>query len=277
MMTARSRRRRSFGVAAASVAVATALPASAADPPDPEHDPAHESTTPDSQTLARLWVGVSGALDFVYLPAGTDVCRLGANGQPATSPHYNCIGPSGSDFPSPVENAQLTVAGQAGRVGGGFGPGDVRVMLAVDYAATANILAGVRLGYVLNAYPGEAAVTEGHALGFKLHAEVRGMYVFGHRPLTHEGFAPLILVGGGVSEFDGHSTSSVTFDHIVGEQPVVAWFTDAPAFFVLGGGVRYQFSPRVAFMAIARFNGAVGGNGFLPTYGPELTVQYGLF
>jgi hypothetical protein len=272
MRPLRSRSNRVLSVGAVAIAVTKALPAWA----DPT-DHAREDAAPEVEPYAHLWVGVSGALDFVYLPTGVDACLLASNGQAANSPHYNCTTPTGADFPTPAEKANSPVAGHAGLVGPGIQPGDVRVMFAADYAATANLLVGLRLGYVLNAYPGEAAVSEGHALGPKLHAEVRGTYIFGRRPLAHLGFAPLIFLGGGVSEFDGHAQTSVTLDHIVGEQPVVAWLTEGPFFFTVGGGVRYQFSPRVAVMATGRFNGALSGNGFLPTYGPEITIQCGLF
>jgi hypothetical protein len=227
--------------------------------------------------FARIWVGVSGAIDVVLLPSATDVCKLSAKAGPINSPGYYCTNPTdGSDFPSratPDQNNQLR--GDAGHVDGGFHIGNVRVMLAADYAVTANILAGARLGYVLDAYPGTAAVQAGRALRPKIHVEVRGTYVFGNHPLSQEGFAPMAFAGAGVSQFDAHITSAVTLDNVVGQQPVDVWLTNAPVFVVLGGGVRYQFSPRVAFTAAARWNLVFGGNGVLLTYGPELGVAYG--
>ena len=67
-------------------------------------------------------------------------------------------------------------------------PGDVRVMLAVDYALRPSLLAGGRLGYVLNSYTGNAAVENNRALGPKIHVEVRATYLFGRDPLAHTGF-----------------------------------------------------------------------------------------
>ncbi len=228
----------------------------------------------ESEEYARFWVGVSGAVDFVHLPAASDVCKDAATGRPANGSGYYCTS-GDSDFPSSSQNMHLTVPGEAGRVGAGFGPGDVRLMLAADYAFTPNVLAGARLGYVFNAYPGSSAVSDGRALGFKVHAELRASYLFGHNPLGHEGFAPMVFAGGGVSQFDGHTTTSVMLDNATGQVPVTAWITNAPFFFVIGGGVRYQFSSRVAFTAAVRFNGAIGGGGFLPTFGPEIALQYG--
>jgi hypothetical protein len=148
-------------------------------------------------------------------------------------------------------------------------------MASLDYALSASFLLGARLGYVFNAYPGEAAVSTGHALGPKVHAEARATYLFGQEPLAHTGFAPMVFVGTGISEFDTHVSSTVTLDNVAGQQPVNIWVTDAPFFVALGGGVRYQFSLRAAFTAAARLNAVIGGNGFTTTYGPEVGVLYG--
>jgi hypothetical protein len=236
---------------------------------------AADALRPEAEGYARLWIGVSGTVDLVHLPAATDACKDTAAGHPASSAGYYCTAPDGSDFPSSGQNLHLSIPGDAGQVGSSIVPGDVRLLLAADYALTPNLLGGLRLGYVFNAYPGSAAVADHHALGPKVHAELRAAYVFGRNPLGHEGFAPMVFLGGGVSQFDGHTTTAVTFDNAVGQEPVTAWLTNAPFFFAVGGGARYQFSSRIAFSAAARFNGAIGGGGFLPTLGPEIAVQYG--
>jgi hypothetical protein len=144
-------------------------------------------------------------------------------------------------------------------------------MFSFDYAFTPSFLLGARLGYVANAYTGQAAVKDGHAFSADIDFEARGTYLFGDRPLANVGFSPMIFAGAGVSEFDGHTTTIVT---LVSQQPANAWITDGPFFIVLGGGARYAFSPRAAFSLALRVNGAVG-NGFLATYGPEVGIQYG--
>jgi hypothetical protein len=249
-----------------------------------------EDNTPDTEAetekaqeepgkgYARVWVGIAGSLDLLQLPAGDDLCKLSNTAAPLNSANYYCTNPDGTDFPSranPIQNNHLSVRGQAGHLDGGLQPGDVRVMLLFDYALTANFLAGGRLGYVLNGYTGNAAVKDGRSFGPKVHLEARATYVLGHEPLGHAGFAPMGFVGLGVSEFDGHSTSVVTLDNVAGQQPVNIWLTDGPFFLTFGLGARYQFSPRAAFTAAARLNAAMGGNGFLPTYGPEIGIQYG--
>jgi hypothetical protein len=223
-------------------------------------------------------VGASLAIDFLQLPSGDDLCRLTPAAQPANPANYYCTLPDGSDFPARnaaggMENGSL-VPGQAGHVDGGIGSGNVRAILSIEYAPLPNLLVGGRVGYVFNTYTGTSARTDGRASG-PLHLEIRGTYLFGRIPLRQTGFAPMAFAGGGFSEFDRHTTASVSLRNLAGQQPVNVWLTDGPFFAVLGGGVRYSFSPRAAFTGALRLNGAFGSNGLLFTYGPEIGMAYG--
>jgi hypothetical protein len=222
-------------------------------------------------TYVHLWFGLVGALDFISMPSGQDVCKLISPTQPVNPANYYCTNPDGSDFPSGGSQNSLLQGGQAGSVPGGLQPGNVRVMLAFDYALSPAFLVGGRLGYVLNAYTGKAASTAGRAFGTDLDIEARATYLLGHEPLANVGFAPMGFAGLGLAEFDGHTTTIVT---LTTQQPVNAWKTDGPFFFELGAGARYAFSLRAAFTLAARLN-LVPGNGFLATYGPEFGIQYG--
>jgi len=222
-------------------------------------------------------------IDFLSLPAAADACALNTQtAAPVNSAGYHCTNPDGSDFPSRVSGAQNAslIPNQAGNVAGGLHPGDLRALLAVDYALSPAILLGARLGYVINTYPtGDAAVHEHHAFGSRVHFEARGTYVFGDAPLTHEGFAPTVFVAAGMAEFDGHVATIASMNQkgstVPYSQPVNAWLTNGPWFLALGGGARYQLSPRAAFNALIRANAAFGG-GALLTFGPEIAFQYGL-
>jgi hypothetical protein len=232
---------------------------------------------------ARWWIGVAGAVDFLSLPGGNNLCALTSSATPANASGYYCTNPNGSDFPNRTDSSQnaALIPGQAGQVAGGLHAGDLRALIAVDYALSPEILVGARIGYVLNSYPsGGAAVVDHHAFGPKVHAEARGTYVFGDDPLAHEGFAPTVFVSGGVAEFDGHSTSIVSMSPKAStlpiSQPVNIWITSGPWFLAFGGGARYQFSARAAFNAALRVNVAVGGLGALLSFGPEIAFQYGL-
>jgi hypothetical protein len=262
-------------------------PRTATRTPRHEAEAEAEEAAPEAHgepTFARWWIGVAGSVEFLSLPAGNDLCRLTSSGAPANASAYYCTIPNGSDFPlrtsaGPAQNSAL-VAGKAGQMAGGVVPGDLRAMIAVDYAVTSSLLVGGRLGYVLNSYPaGGAAVTDHRALGVKVHVEARGTYVFGDDPLTRPGFAPMVFAAVGVSEFDGHAASFITVNTTAGHpavnEPVNVWLTNGPWFLAVGGGARYQFSQRAAFTAAARVNAVFGGVGALFTYGPEIGFQYG--
>ncbi len=262
--------------AAAAAPSAPAAPEANPSPPPLPDDTVAESPT-DAPRYEHFWIGVAGALDVMVFPAGTNLCKLSPQAVPANSANVYCTNPDGTDFPSRVTPAQneALVAGQSGAVNGGLQLGDVRAMLAVDYAFSAAWLLGVRIGYVLNTYPGTAAVADGRAYSHPLHAEVRVTHLFGPEPLAHVGFAPMMFFAGGMSEFDGHLASDATLNGVVGSQRVNVWVTDGPWFVTVGGGIRYQFSLRAALTAALRLNASFPGNGVLPTAGPEVGFQYG--
>jgi hypothetical protein len=231
-------------------------------------------TTPDHRGFARIWIGVSAAEDFTVLPAGNDVCSRTATGQNAgapSDPNWACTGdtPEGVDFPTQIENPTL-VPGKAGNVTSGLQPANVRVKVSIDYAVTQNLLVGAAVGYVAGAYQGNVQV---HFP--PVHLEVRGTWVFGAEPLSHAGFAPFLLVAGGLAEYDANLTILVSQSTFVGQRPVDAWHVGGPGFIAVGGGARYAFSPRAAFCLGARATIGFGTSTF-PAFGPELTFQVGL-
>ncbi len=224
----------------------------------------------------RFWFGAAGSIDITVLSGGHDVCLLTSQAKPANSQDYYCTTPSGADFPtraSPVENNTL-VKGQAGQAAGGLEPGNVRVLLSFDYAASTHLLLGSRFGLVVNGYPGASVARDGRGFGPPVHLELRGTFLFGDRPLAHSGFAPLVFLSGGLGEFDASVSVRVIVSNVPGSRPMVAWQTGGPGFAALGGGFRYAFSPRVAFSAALKVTTAFGG-GFLPTVAPEVGLQYG--
>jgi hypothetical protein len=224
----------------------------------------------------RFWFGVSASVDLTVVPSGNDVCLLNAQATPANSEGYYCTTPQGADFPTragPVENGTL-IKGRAGQAQGGLESGDVRLLFSFDYAASTHLLLGGRFGLVLNGYPGQSVAHDGRGLGPPIHLELRGTFLFGDRPLVHSGFAPLVFLGAGIGEFDASTSVGVIVNNVPGVRPMVAWKTGGPGFAALGGGVRYAFSPRVAFSAAIKFTTAFGGALF-PTVGPEVGLAYG--
>lgn len=227
--------------------------------------------------FARVWFGVAGSIDFVPMPSGNDVCLLTPSAVPANSSNFYCTTPDGNDFPNrttPTENGTLT-AGNAGTVSSGIATGNVRVMATLDYAISQHILAGVRVGYVFDTYPGQAAKSEGHSFFAPIHLEARATYLFGADPLQRTGFRPLVLFAAGLSEFDADQTVLVQQTGIAGSRPIQAWHFGGPFFLAAGAGVRYAFSPYHAFIAALKLEGAIGSSGFMPVVSPELGVQIG--
>jgi hypothetical protein len=229
--------------------------------------------------FARIWIGASGSVDALTMPSANDVCLRNAQGQPVNSAHYYCTDPNAGDYPKNTTQNSYLSPGSAGHADGGIHSGDVRALLMVDYAATGNLLVGVRFGYVLQRYPGSAAVSDGRAFGLPLHFEGRVTYVFGEDPLVRSGFAPYGFAALGVAPFDASQTVMITESSangpVAGQRPLLAWVTGGPFFIAAGGGARYAFSARAAFLMGLKLTGAIGGSGLLPTVEPELGVQLG--
>jgi hypothetical protein len=266
-------------------------------------DTAHGEGSESSAKPRRIWLGFAGSIEFLHLPGGNNLCRLDPNSSslaPLNSANYYCTSTDGSDFPSRVRSVpsgsnvvlnDYEVPGKAGNLGDSYPLGDVRVLFALDVALSNNFLIGVRAGAVFRAYPGgqpaaspdqttNAAVKDGRAspLGL-LHLEGRLTYVFGNEALAHAGLHPMVFAAGGVSEFDAYGSDVATVMYPSGATSsgtVNIWRTDGPGFAALGLGLRWALSERLAATLAARGNLAIGGNGLLPTVGPELGVQYGL-
>jgi hypothetical protein len=232
-----------------------------------------------TKRTSRFWVGLSGTIEFLSLPSGSDLCKLNADGKPANPSNLYCTTPDGTDFPSRASPQQSNslVAGKAGQSGGGLHAGDFRLMLTADYALLPSLLVGGRLGYTFGTYPGQFASHDGRAFGSTLYVEARATYLFGDSPLSREGWVPIAFAGTGLGEFDGSSSSTATYVTPAGmnfTQPVNIWKTDGPWFLDVGGGARYQLPIGVAVTGALRINLVAGAGGVLVTLGPELGAQY---
>ncbi len=250
----------------------------------------------------RWWAGIGADLEFVSVPANSnDVCALDPNSAlPTNSDNLYCTDKAGGDFPTrstKAQNAQLCTAAAVangecpadggGKSAGGLVRGNLRVMASLDYAVTQNVLLGARLGVTLFNYQGQAASNDGRAFGSRFFGEARGTYVWGDG-VGGLGFRPLAMVGGGVGEFDGHVTSGVAYCNAPLQKGVPCqsyssfttgsvnvWKTAGPGFAMLGGGVRWNATDSIALTGAIRLNIAFGSGGVLPTFGPELSAQYG--
>jgi hypothetical protein len=268
----------------------------------------------------RFWVGLGVEQEFVSVPSGTDLCVLdGVSALPANSHNMYCTAQNGTDFPqrSPqgaAQNAAVcspasppgTCPGDAGGTsGGGVVPGDLRLMASFDYAFTANLMAGARVGATFFKYEGQNAVTDNRAFGSRLYADVRGTWVFGQDALAQKGFKPIVQAGFGIGAVDGHTSSFIglcapngqslgsdgqsTNTAAMGQcksgsQPnytkpqggtVYIWEVNGPFFMLVAGGVRWAITDSIAFTGLVRVNFSFGNSGLLPTFGPEIGAAYG--
>ncbi len=228
--------------------------------------------------FARVWIGVSGAVDFTVVPSGLDVCKRNSDATGTqTDPNWACttdtvegIAPPGSNFPLNGPENDSLASGKAGNVESGLEPANFRVKATIDFAVTQNLLIGAAIGYVAGTYPGSVAP---HFI--PLHLEARGTWVFGDNPLSRPGFSPFIQLAAGVGEYDSNITVTVQENGVAGARPVQAWHVGGPAFVAVGAGLRYTFSPRVGLLLSGRFTAAFG-SAFFPAFGPEVGLVFGL-
>jgi len=242
------------------------------------------------QPLRRWWIGAGLHFDFLTMPAGNDLCRLDPNtALPVNDKHVFCYAPDlGSDFPAhslagATQNNQLQ-PGTAGTSGGGIVLANLRVFASLDYAINANILLGVRGGYVLLRSPAVQAVADGYAFGSGIYFEARATGVIAKDALQKDGFAPVAFVGAGASAFDGHTSGTATLCPAAsascnGVKPtpvnVDMWWSNGPGFIDFGGGLRYAPAPQYGIIGAVRVNLSLGNNGLIPTVGPEISGQMG--
>jgi hypothetical protein len=221
---------------------------------------------------ARWWIGVAGSLDLTFPAGKSDVCaRTGG----VSTTGYWCTTPEGADFPASTSQNSALIAGRRGNPSSELTPGSVHIVATFDYAATTNLLVGVRFGYVANAYPGQAASTAGKTIATPIHAEVRGTWVFGDAPIARSGLAPYAFVAAGVARFDTPTTVMVSQTGVAGERAVRAWYVAGPVFGGFGGGARYALSPRVAFSTGLGLHAAIAPGAFGFAVSPEMNLQYG--
>jgi hypothetical protein len=221
---------------------------------------------------ARFWVGVAGSMDLTIPPSGNDVCAQNAG---VSTSGYWCTTPDGTDYPTNNGKTAPLTAGKGGVPSSELSPGSVHVTATLDYAATANLLLGARLGYVANAYPGQAASAAGKTVSAALHVEARATLVLGDEPLARSGLAPYAFLSAGVARFDTPTTVMVAENGVAGARAVRAWYVAGPVFGALGGGARYALSPRLAFSTGLGIDAAIGPGAFGVTVSPEMQLQYG--
>lgn len=216
--------------------------------------------------ISRLWIGAAGSVGMAFFGGGDNVCKVNSGGASVTG--WNCVTPDGPDFP--VNTAENDAVMRTRRVDAGASVAALRVMAAIDYAVTDNLLVGLRVGIVDGVYPGKRGW-----LPIPLHLEARVAWVFGDQPLARTGFAPTMMLGLGTSRIDANTDVQVQSANVPGTRTLTAWQVGGPFFAGAGGGVRYAFSPRVAFTTLLRLDAAFGGLVVVPAMSLEGGLQWG--
>jgi hypothetical protein len=257
--------------------VAPEAPAKPA-PPHPRERTNDEREPHREKPFRRMWVGLTGSIDFFAIPGSTDVCALDPATQgttPLTKGNpYQCVDVVTAQ-PFPADSTTNHAILQHGDlVQSGFAPGNRRVLVSFDYAVTPNLLVGARIGYAIPVAPSFVRTSPLQAL----HVEGRVTYLFGDDAVSQT-FAPMLFAATGLGEFDAFVEVPVFLNNgQPGTQEVAeqAWITAGPAFIAAGGGARLLLFDSFAATGALKFEGAFGGSAHaLFGAAPELGVQVG--
>jgi hypothetical protein len=233
----------------------------------------------------RIWIGLAVGLDLYFMPGATNVCRISdpTPPMPATGPivanpqGYQCADPSsGAAYPGADRGPQTRgfnaaiVPDKGDQVQGGVAHGPLTIMASFDYAVSANMLVGLRVGYELFTDP---LTTRAFA---PVHAEARFTYLIGSDAILKK-VAPMVFGGAGVGTFDAFVPVNVfATNSTTNPFSENAWNTAGPAFVTGGGGIRLGLSKTAAATGAIKLQGAFGGAaGFLFGFVPEVGVQLG--
>jgi hypothetical protein len=215
---------------------------------NPDEDGSSGMTGP----YKKIWVGINVAQDFAFV-GGDNVCTA----ESQANDNFACYYPNSTDVPYDPNHFGTKAVGA---IGTGSVAATTRFLLSVDYAFTANITAGARIGYAIRGGPPAgrqvtytqtdtvaSVVREGTPF-LPFHAEVRGTYWFGRNALARRGFRPYVAAGGGLAQVDAKVVVNTHEERTDGGQSgdfsADAWKKLGQGFVTLSGGVGYAFTPK---------------------------------
>lgn len=142
--------------------------------------PGDRATT--APTEPKLWIGVDGQMDFVFLGAEKDLCKLDS---------WTCSVDLDGRKDVGVSSGINVVSGGGGKTDGGMSVATKRVFLSLDYFVLPRLSVGARLGGAFGGNPTDASKF------LPLHLEARLQYF-----ITDGPFRPYFLLNGGFAELD---------------------------------------------------------------------------
>jgi hypothetical protein len=178
-------------------------------------------------------------------------------------------------------------------------------LLSLDRAITANISAGLRVGYAIRGGPpagksvtytdsdGVATVVAPGKSYLPFHVEVRGAYWFGKNALAKRGLRPYVAAGGGMAQVDAKvvvntheecnarvptpmapNDCAMHDNKRTGDYSADAWKKLGQGFITIGGGAAYAFSPKSMLQLNLNAMYMLGASGLVLQ--PSLGLVFGL-
>lgn len=133
----------------------------------------------------KLWIGIDGQIDLVFLGHETNLCKLDTWACSANTP-------DGRQDVGISDSAGINVTnGSGGKTDGGMATATKRIFLSLDYFVVPHLTLGGRLGYAFGGNPTTIAKF------VPLHLEARAQYF-----ITEDVFRPYFLLGFGFGEMD---------------------------------------------------------------------------
>ena len=197
-----------------------------------------ESKKEPAGAYNKLWFGLDGQLDVLFLGADRDLCKqkswaCDVNGQDVGVPDTQGIA---------VKPGDRT----GGKTDGGTSIGTKRVFLSFDYFLARSFSVGARLGYIFGGNDTSVAKF------VPFHAEVRGQFFF-----TDSGLRPYALLGAGYGRTEAGVPDVIITPNdptkatgTVNGEPVVtgvkAWKLGGPLFVTVGAGAWVMLGQKAA-------------------------------
>lgn len=143
-------------------------------------------------TSPKVWLGVEGQLDLVFLGAERNICKQ-------TTWTCSWDGPDGRKDIGNAPGITLASSDKAGgRTDGGSALATKRVFVSLDYFVVPRFSLGLRLGYAFGGNPTDQAKF------LPFHGEVRMQYF-----ITESTLRPYFILGGGIAQFDAPVPNAV--------------------------------------------------------------------
>ncbi len=154
-----------------------------------------------SKNAPKVWLGVEGQLDIVFLGAERNICKLTT---------WTCTYEGRDVGNAPGITLDPGNDKSGGRTDGGSALATKRAYVSFDYFVAPKFSLGARVGYAFGGNPTEQAKF------MPFHGEVRLQYF-----ITESTMRPYFLLGGGIAQFDAPVPNAV----VTPSDPTVAGVT----------------------------------------------------